>query len=161
MIKKLIAKSFFFIQKTAWNYEYTKYKETYNISKSFKFNGFNIKFYGNGEIIIGENSYIGQHSSIQSYDDCKVIIGNNCSISHFVKIYTMNRNSLDVINNKKEISKNVGNVVIGNNCWIGAGVFINQGITIGNNVVIGANSIVTKDIPSNSIYVGTKIIKNV
>lgn len=54
-----------------------------------------------------------------------------------------------------------GNVEIGDNCWIGANVFINPGVKIGDFVVIGANSVVTKDIPSYSIAVGSpaKIIK--
>jgi lipopolysaccharide O-acetyltransferase len=52
-------------------------------------------------------------------------------------------------------------IVIGNNCWFGDRVFIIQGVTIGDGVVIGAGSIVTKDIPSNSLAVGVpaKIIK--
>ena len=38
--------------------------------------------------------------------------------------------------------------VIGKNCSLG------QNVNIGNNVKIGANSVVTKDIPNNSIAVG-------
>ena len=45
-------------------------------------------------------------------------------------------------------------VHIGKNCWIGAGALIMPGITIGDNVVIGAGSVVTKDIPSNTVAVG-------
>jgi lipopolysaccharide O-acetyltransferase len=52
-------------------------------------------------------------------------------------------------------------IVIGNNCWFGDRVFIMPGVTIGDGVVIGAGSIVTKNIPSNSIAVGVpaKVIK--
>ena len=52
-------------------------------------------------------------------------------------------------------------IVIGNNCWFGDRVFIMPGVTIGDGVVIGAGSIVTKDIPANSMAVGApaKIIK--
>jgi maltose O-acetyltransferase len=45
-------------------------------------------------------------------------------------------------------------VKIGDRCWIGANVIILPGVTIGDNVVVGSGSIVTKDIPSNSIAVG-------
>jgi len=45
-------------------------------------------------------------------------------------------------------------VIIGKNCWIGAGAIIVPGITIGDNVVIGAGSVVTRDIPSNTVAVG-------
>jgi len=52
-------------------------------------------------------------------------------------------------------------IVIGNNCWFGDRVFIMPGVTIGDGVVVGAGSIVTKDIPANSLVVGApaKIIK--
>ena len=52
-------------------------------------------------------------------------------------------------------------VTIGNSVWIGGSVTILPGVTIGHNVTIGAGSVVTKDIPSNSIAVGNpcKIIK--
>ncbi|MBQ7580593.1 MAG: sugar O-acetyltransferase [Clostridia bacterium] len=45
-------------------------------------------------------------------------------------------------------------VIIGKNCWIGAGVVIVPGVTIGDNVVIGAGSVVTKDIESNVLAFG-------
>lgn len=45
-------------------------------------------------------------------------------------------------------------VVIEDNCWIGAGVVICPGVTIGKNSVIGAGSVVTKNIPANSVAVG-------
>ena len=46
-------------------------------------------------------------------------------------------------------------VKIGNRSWIGANTIILPGVTIGDNTVIGAGSIVTKDIPSNVIAVGS------
>ena len=39
-------------------------------------------------------------------------------------------------------------------CWIGGGVIILPGVTIGQKCVIGAGSVVTKDIPANSLAVG-------
>ncbi len=51
---------------------------------------------------------------------------------------------------------------IGNNVIIGAGAKILAPIVIGNNVQIGANSVVTKNIPDNSVVVGIlgRIISN-
>lgn len=43
---------------------------------------------------------------------------------------------------------------IGNNVVIGGGVTIGPGIDIGNNVFVGAGSVVTKDIPDNSLSYG-------
>jgi len=55
----------------------------------------------------------------------------------------------------------VTNTYIGKNCFIGVGATILPGVKIGDEVIIGASSVVTKDIPSNSVAVGNpaKVIK--
>lgn len=45
-------------------------------------------------------------------------------------------------------------VHIGKNCWLGAGVIVLPGITIGDNTVVGAGSVVTKNLPANTVAVG-------
>lgn len=47
-----------------------------------------------------------------------------------------------------------GRIQVGNNVFIGVRSTIMPGVTIGDNVVIGAGSIVTKDIPSNTVACG-------
>lgn len=49
-----------------------------------------------------------------------------------------------------------GNVVIGDNCLIGAGAKILPNVKIGNNVKIGANCVVVEDIPDNATVVMSK-----
>jgi maltose O-acetyltransferase len=48
----------------------------------------------------------------------------------------------------------VAPVTIGDNCFIGYEAIIMPGVKIGNNVVVGAGSIVTKDVPSDSVVAG-------
>lgn len=45
-------------------------------------------------------------------------------------------------------------VVIGSDVWIGYGVTVLSGVQIGDSAIIGAGSVVTKDVPANSIAVG-------
>lgn len=54
-------------------------------------------------------------------------------------------------------------ITIGNSVWIGGSVTILPGVTIGDNSTIGAGSVVTRDIPANSIAVGNpcKVIKHI
>ena len=42
--------------------------------------------------------------------------------------------------------------LFGENVWIGGGAIILKGVTIGNNSVIAAGSIVTRNVPANTIY---------
>lgn len=52
-------------------------------------------------------------------------------------------------------------ITIGNNVWLGCNVTVLPGVTIGDGVVIGSDSVVTKDIPANTVAVGSpaKVIK--
>lgn len=54
-----------------------------------------------------------------------------------------------------ELLPSSGRVTIGNNNYFGQKVTILKGVTIGDNCVIGLGSIVTHDIPSNSVAVGS------
>lgn len=47
-----------------------------------------------------------------------------------------------------------GDIIIGNDVWIGFGAAILSGVTIGDGCVIGANAVVAKSIPPYSIAVG-------
>ena len=46
-------------------------------------------------------------------------------------------------------------ITIGNNVWLASGVIVCPGVTIGDNAVIGAGSVVTKDVPENTIVFGS------
>ena len=52
-------------------------------------------------------------------------------------------------------------ITVGNNVWLGGNVTVLGGVSIGDNCVIGAGSVVTKDIPVNSVAVGNpcKVVK--
>lgn len=45
-------------------------------------------------------------------------------------------------------------ITVGNNVWFGGGVQVLPGVTIGDNCVIGSGSVVTRDIPANSLAAG-------
>ena len=142
------------LRKESINKTYCGYRKKYSVSNTFRFNGVDILFYGNGDIICGENSYIGNYSTIQASENNRVVIGDNCAISHNVRIYTASNVSNQNLNSTDVKQKVQGDVIIGNGVWIGANVFINQGIRIGDNAVVGSNSVVTKSIEANAIYGG-------
>jgi maltose O-acetyltransferase len=139
---------------------YSSFRSQFKIDSSFRFNGNEILFYGNGTIICKGDSYIGSYSTIQAYDSFKVEIGKGCAISHNVRIYTQSYEA-DQDLSQEPVKIKIGDVIIGDYVWIGANVFINPGITIGNNAVIGANSVVTKNVGAYSIVGGVpaKVIR--
>jgi maltose O-acetyltransferase len=154
MFHKLLYLFFRAIEKVHWESKYKIFREKYEISPSFRFNGPGIHLTGDGKISIGAHSYVGRYSLISSQMDCVVRIGRNCAISHYFMVHTVNRLSNQRFWEDQKFEINKGNVIIGDNCWIGAYVYIKEGITIGDNVVIGAHSVVTKDIPAFTIAAG-------
>lgn len=103
-------------------------------------------------VVIGDNVTIGRHNMITAKS--KMIIGSNTIIGGYVQIIDHNHgtNRDDLIRNQKAEIKEV---IIGEDCWIGAGVKILCGVNIGNGCIIGSNAVVTKDVPPYSIAVGT------
>ena len=94
-------------------------------------------------------------------DVCPIFIGDHTLIGPNTQIYTA-CHSMDY--KERQENKEYGKPVnIGNNVWIGGSVVILPGITIGDNAVVGAGSVVTKDIPANTISVGNpcKVIRNI
>ena len=85
-------------------------------------------------------------------DEAPVTIGDDCFIGPNVSIYTA-CHSTDPVerNTRREWARPV---TIGDNVWIGGSVTILPGVTIGDNVTIGAGSVVTRDIPSNTVAAG-------
>lgn len=110
-------------------------------------------------IRLGDHIYINFHCTI--LDEAQVTIGNDAFIGPNVSIYTAcHSTSPAERNTRQEWAKPV---TIGNNCWIGGSVTILPGVTIGDNCTIGAGSVVTRDIPANTVAVGNpcKPIKTV
>ena len=44
-------------------------------------------------------------------------------------------------------------MIVRKNAWIGSGVIILKGVTIGENAVVASGSVVTKDVPDNTILI--------
>ena len=111
-----------------------------------------VELQSDGELLIGNGCGINSFSRIIAFN--KIILGDNVSIAQFVSILDHDH-SFVLKNNKIDFSGfTTSPIVIGNNVWIGDKVTITKGVKIGDNVVIGANSVVTKDIPSNSLAGG-------
>lgn len=79
-----------------------------------------------------------------------VSIGDNCHIANGVKFQAHDGGTLAVQDKIKDFVV-CGDIVVGNNVYIGERIMILPGVHIGDNVIIGCDSVVTKDIPSNTV----------
>ena len=106
--------------------------------------------WGGKHVHLGKNVYANFH--LTCVDDTHIYIGDYTMIGPNVTLATAGHPILPVLR-EKNYQYNMP-VRIGKCCWIGAGVIVLPGVTIGDNTVIGAGSVVTKDIPANSLAAG-------
>ena len=115
-------------------------------------------------IRIGDNCTIRDFAHITAVQS--IVIGTNLLTGTNVLISDNSHGDFSIENlNMPPHSRPIcskGGVVIGNNVWLGNNVCVLAGVTIGNGVVVGANSVVTHDIPDNSLAVGcpAKVVKS-
>ncbi len=93
---------------------------------------------GKGGLEIGSWVNISNHASINSAG--LVLEGKLGNRQHFFK-----------------------RVILEDGCWIGAGAIVLAGVKIGANAVVGAGSVVTKDVPADTVVVGSpaRVIKSI
>ena len=106
---------------------------------------------------IGHNAWIGQNSIINATDKLK--IGNNFGIGTDSKIWTHAFHGELLLGCRIAIGipdykSKSGAIVIGDDFWGIGQITIGPGVKIGNKVIALTNSLITKDIPNNTIVAG-------
>ena len=102
-------------------------------------------------IKIGDWTTIGYNVTIFSKSD--ISIGNDCLIAPFC-YFVDSDHGIELGSLIREQSMVSAPIVIGNDVWLGTGAVVMQGVNIGDGAVVAAGSLVTKDIPPNTIYGG-------
>ncbi len=108
---------------------------------------------------IGENSYANFNFTV--LDICpvhigdNVFIGPNCTLATPMHPLRYQERNMKLKEDGTMYDDEYGKpITIGSNCWLASNVVVIGGVTIGEGCVIGAGSVVTKDIPPNSLAVG-------
>jgi acetyltransferase-like isoleucine patch superfamily enzyme len=113
---------------------------------------------GGEEIRVGRNVFINQNCTL--YDLGGLHIADDVMIGPNVSIITSGHPLDPSLRRSVTIGKRI---VIERNVWIAAGATIIGGVTVGENSVIAAGSVVTKDVPPNSLVGGNpaRLIRSV
>lgn len=91
-----------------------------------------------------------------------ITIGRNCHITKGVSFITHDGGTL-LFRDKVPDLEITKPIFIGDNVYVGVNSMILPGVRIGNNCIIGAGSIVSRDIPDNSVAAGVpaRVIKSI
>lgn len=125
-----------------------------------------IKYWKNRGLTIGNGCEVFSSASFGS-EPYLISIGDNVRINSGVNFVTHDGGCWVLRNYLKGKNSSqldlFGAIKVGNNVHIGTNSFIMPGVSIGDNVIIGCCSVVTRDIPSNSVAVGipARVIESV
>lgn len=123
--------------------------------------GKHVHFSHTGEVVIGNNVWIGSNTTIEKSTIDKTIIANNVKIDDLVHI---GHNTLVEDFTQVTVGSMVlGRAKIGKKCWIAPNSVIENGCSIGNNCLVGTSSLVRKSFGDDSILVGSpaKILRKI
>ena len=111
----------------------------------------------NAAIEIGDNSRI---NGVSIHATKKISIGKNCLIAANVTILDSDGHGTG-IDERAFVNPVSLPVIIEDNVWIGINSIILKGVKIGENSVVGAGSVVSNNVPPNSIVAGNpaKVVK--
>ena len=113
---------------------------------------------GGENIRVGRNVFINQNCTM--YDLGGIDIADDVMIGPNVSIITSGH---PIEPSQRRACVIAKPIVVEKNVWIAAGATIIGGVTVGENSVVAAGSVVTKDVPANSLVGGNpaRVIRSI
>jgi acetyltransferase-like isoleucine patch superfamily enzyme len=106
-----------------------------------------------GSVLIGAHTHIQPRCQFSAYKG-SIRIGCGVQIAPYCSFYPYDHGiEPDSLISKQPI-RSRGDIVVGDDAWLGVGVCVLDGARIGKGAVIGAGSVVTGEIPDYAIAVG-------
>lgn len=113
-----------------------------------------------GQVLIGEGTHIQPRCQFSAYVG-SIKIGKRAEIAPNCAFYPYNHQMDRDKAIREQPLHSKGDIVIGDDVWLGVGVVVLDGVEIGDGAVVGAGSVVSQNIPQYAIAVGSpaKVIK--
>ncbi len=98
---------------------------------------------------IGKNSHVLDGAFLDPSHCFLISIGDNCTLAPNVRLIAHDASMKNFLGFAK-----IGRIKIHDNCFLGDSVMVLPGVSIGPNAIVGAGSVVTHNIPPNSVAAG-------
>lgn len=122
---------------------------------------FNWHHKGPGGLNIGERCFLGDETLIDLYD--KITLEDDVTLAQRVLVLSHMNVGYRDHPLQKYFPKSSKPVIFKNGCFVGAASTILPGVTIGERSFIAAGSVVTSDVPGESVFAGVpaKLIRKI
>jgi acetyltransferase-like isoleucine patch superfamily enzyme len=107
------------------------------------------------ELVIGDRTFIGHDCGFNIGKSVR--IGSHCLLAVGVQIFDMDGHPLDAARRRAGEPvpvETIAPVIIGDDVWIGNGAAILKGVRVGDRAIVAARSVVTRDVPPDTIVAG-------
>ncbi|MEO5659081.1 MAG: DapH/DapD/GlmU-related protein [Polaromonas sp.] len=118
----------------------------------------NVKFcgrgwiFGRGRLLIGEATWLSPGVIVHTHVDADITIGSRCDVGPGVEFMT---GSHEIGSAARRAGEGTAFPIrVGDGCWIGARALILGGVSIGAGSIIAAGSVVTHNVPPNTLAAG-------
>lgn len=115
----------------------------------------------NIHITIGAHTSFTDNIQVNAQEDnMSIEIGEDCMFSNHIIIRTSDSHAIYSNETSKRINL-AKPIKIGSHVWIAPGSEVMKGVTIEDGAIVGSQTMVTKNVPSNSLVVGrpAKVVK--
>jgi acetyltransferase-like isoleucine patch superfamily enzyme len=122
-----------------------------------------IRVEAKGQLTIEDEVYIGDGVIISVAD--RVTIGAGTLMAHGAQIFDNTSHALDWAERQRHFRGLIGRekkgpiefpraaVTIGRHCWLGMNSLVLKGVTVGDRSIVGAGTVVTRDVPPDTVAV--------
>lgn len=107
--------------------------------------------------VFGERVFVNSGCTFQ--DQGGITIGDDCLIGHNALLATLNHG----MDPAHRADMEPAPIVLGRGVWLGSNVTVLPGVTIGDGAVVAAASVVTMDVPANTVVAGSpaRVVRDV
>jgi len=118
------------------------------------------------KIFIGKNCHIGKHTHIHGYGG--VYFGDSSVTSYGVQIHSISSLPrspaspgavVSIVPYTGQSPSLIGNIIFGDNCWLGLNTIVLPGVSIDQNSFVRSNSLVDSSFSENSYIAGDPAVQ--
>lgn len=106
-----------------------------------------------GSLTIGQNTHVQPGCQLSAHKG-SIVIGNDVQIAPKCGLYPYNHGIVAGTPMREQPITSNGDIIIGDDVWIGFGAIVLENVTIGGGAIVAAGALVRESVPAGAIVAG-------